>query len=494
MKLKASQKEYSNPLKGQVHHLCRMIFPVLLVGIVVVASGTHMALADVDAPLKPWVENPFYWSWNDKPILLLGGSDDDNLFQWPEAKLIPQLDRLAEAGGNVIRNTMSDRKDGEWEIYAYKQLENGSYDLMQWNDAYWDRFECMLRETAARSIFVQIEVWDRFDFTDSGNSNRWKIHPYNPTNNINYNGEESGLDDHYPDHPGRNRQPFFFTTPEQQNNTVLLPYQQRFVEKMLEHSLKYDHVLYCMDNETNGDEAWGQYWAKFIRERAEKAGKRVYLTEMWDKWDLTSSMHKRTFDHPELYDFVDVSQNNHKTGQEHWDNFLHVREYLSSLPRPMNTTKTYGADGNKFGHTDQDGIERFWRHLLAGAASMRFHRPDAGIGLNDKAVAAIRAARMLESKIPLWTLKPANALLSDRDDNEAYAAADPGRAYALYFPAGGAAVSLDLSAAKGKFTLYWINIDTGAWGAEQKVKGGKSIALNAPDDGNWAIACVSRKK
>ena len=65
----------------------------------------------------------------------------------------------------------------------------------------------------------------------------------------------------------------------------------------------------------------------------------------------------------------------------------------------MNTTKTYGPDGNKFGHSDQDGIERFWRHLLAGAASLRFHRPDSGLGLNDKAVAAIRAARKLEFKI-----------------------------------------------------------------------------------------------
>ena len=35
----------------------------------------------------------------------------------------------------------------------------------------------------------------------------------------------------------------------------------------------------------------------------------------------------------------------------------------------MNTTKIYGADGNKFGHTDQDAIERFWRHLLGGVAS-----------------------------------------------------------------------------------------------------------------------------
>src|SRR5687768_8330116 len=34
--------------------------------------------------------------------------------------------------------------------------------------------------------------------------------------------------------------------------------------------------------------------------------------------------------------------------------------------------KTYGADRNKFGHSDRDGVERFARHVLAGCASARF--------------------------------------------------------------------------------------------------------------------------
>ena len=61
--------------------------------------------------IKPWPENPWYWSYHGKPVMLMGGSDDDNLFQWPEKDLVVQLDRLANAGGNIIRNTMSDRKD-----------------------------------------------------------------------------------------------------------------------------------------------------------------------------------------------------------------------------------------------------------------------------------------------------------------------------------------------------------------------------------------------
>jgi hypothetical protein len=459
--------------------------------LIVLVTSSAAAVAPKDA-LQPWAENPWYWSYHGEALLLLGGSDDDNLFQWPEKDLLMQLDRLAAAGGNIIRNTMSDRKDKGYEVYPFKQLKNGKYDLNEWNEEYWTRFERMLRETAKRHIIVQIEIWDRFDYTDNGGSDRWQIHPYNPQNNVNYTYEQSGFARRYPDHPGANKQPFFFTTPKQRNNREVLTYQQRFVEKMLDHTLRYDHVLYCIDNETSGEEEWGKYWAQFVKERATKLERKVYVTEMWDDWDLTAERHKRTFDHPELYDFVDVSQNNHNKGQKHWDNFLHVREYLSKKPRPMNTTKTYGANDNKFGHTDQDGIERFWRHLLAGAASIRFHRPVAGLGLSDKAVAAIRAARKLESKIPLWLVKPANELLSDRESNEAYLSAHAGIAYALYFPAGGN-VRVDFSDVRGSLAIHWIDISSGEWGPVQNISGGEKTLLAPPGQGNWAAAIIIRE-
>ena len=30
--------------------------------------------------LQPWDKNPFYWEYNGKPVLLIGGTDNDNLF------------------------------------------------------------------------------------------------------------------------------------------------------------------------------------------------------------------------------------------------------------------------------------------------------------------------------------------------------------------------------------------------------------------------------
>ena len=39
--------------------------------------------------IRPWQANPFYWEYKGQPVLLLGGSDDDNLFQWPAGRLRP---------------------------------------------------------------------------------------------------------------------------------------------------------------------------------------------------------------------------------------------------------------------------------------------------------------------------------------------------------------------------------------------------------------------
>jgi hypothetical protein len=376
---------------------------------------------------------------------------------------------------------MSDRPDQGFEVYPFQRLPDGKYDLDQWNEEYWRRLANFLQWTADRAIIVQIEVWDRFDYS----TKNWESQPYNPKNNVNYTPAQSGLAAHYPEHPGQNRQPFFFTTPPQRNNSVVLKYQQRFVQQMLSYTLQHDHVLYCMDNETSAEEAWSSYWADFIRQQAKRSGRTIYLTEMWDAWDLQAPEHRRTFDHPERYDFCDVSQNNQKQGQEHWDNFQWVRARLAPQPRPLNTVKTYGADGGRYGN-NRAGLERWWRHILGGAAAARFHRPDSGLGLSQTAVVALKAARQLESVIKLWEVEPANALLSERSPNEAYLAARPGEAYALYFTDAGSVV-LDLQAAPGRFDVRWLDLTTGEWGLRETRSGGESVRLTPPRVGPWVV-------
>ncbi|MBT3268445.1 hypothetical protein HN371_14915 [Candidatus Poribacteria bacterium] len=424
--------------------------------------------------IRPSDEHPRYWQHEGQTVMLLGGSKKDSLFQIPH--LEEHLDEMRAVGANYIRNTMSDRKAIGYETWRVGQLPDGTYDLDSWNEAYWERFENLLEWTEARDIIVQIEVWDRFDYS----TDNWLGHPYNPKNNVNYTHEESGLAAEYPDHPGRNQQPFFFTTPNQRNNTVILPCQQRFVDKMLSYTLQYAHVLYCMDNETSGEEGWATYWAGYIRERATEASREVCITEMWDDWDLKAERHARTLDHPERYDFADVSQNNQKAGQEHWDNFQWTRAHIADSPRPLNTVKTYGADGGRF-YDSQEGVERWWRHVIGGAASARFHRPPTGLGLSDRAKASIVAARKVEAVVPFWDLEAANERLSDREENEAYLAAKAGEVYVLYFTKGGS-VTVDLADAPAALRLRWVDISSGEWAAESTVTGGSAVIIEAPDD------------
>ncbi len=62
---------------------------------------------DFSSDIRPYSENPKYWQYKGEPVLLLGGSNNDNLFQSPD--LEEQLDLLQSVGGNFIRNTMSSR-------------------------------------------------------------------------------------------------------------------------------------------------------------------------------------------------------------------------------------------------------------------------------------------------------------------------------------------------------------------------------------------------
>lgn len=437
------------------------------------------------SPIQPWSQNSWYWQYNDQPVLLLGASSDDNLFQWPAKMLVAHLDSMKQVGANYVRNTMSDRKDSGFELYPFKELKDGKFDLNNWNKEYWQRFEYFLKETSKRNIIVQIEVWDRFDYSREN----WGAHPYNPQNNVNYSEAESGLGLVYPEHPGYNKQPFFFTTPNQQNNELLLKYQQKFVEKMLTYSLKFDHVLYCMDNESSGEEEWSAYWARLIRSKAQEKGVKVYLTEMWDSRNLQHEHHKRTFNHAELYDFCDISQNNHRHDQAHWDNFMWAKNYLSSLPRPINTVKTYGADNGQHGSTN-NGIDGWWRHVIGGAASARFHRPVAGLGLSKLTMNSIEAAREIEKITPFWELTPDNSLLLNRDENEAYLTSKQGETYVVFFPDKGE-VAIDLTNYDYGFTLQWVNVREGKWDLESNIMGGKIITLNSSGN-NEGVAVLNK--
>jgi hypothetical protein len=247
-----------------------------------------------------------------------------------------------------------------------------------------------------------------------------------------------------------------------------------------------------MNNETNESPEWGQYWIRFIQERAAEAGAIVYTTDMFD--DGYKAEESRAYpvilNNPDIYTFVDISQVNSRNFHEvHWSKMRWLVSQVNKHPRPANNVKIYGSGHTMWGSgRPEDGVERFFRDLIGGCASARFHRPGAGNGLNALAQGAIKAARKLESVIKMWDVEPQMELLVDRRD-EVYVAAGDGGQCVLYFADGGC-VGLDLAHVPGQFSLRWISVRSGEWGAEATIEGGSTVTVSAPDRGGWVAALV----
>ena len=82
-------------------------------------GAEHRSAHDDNADrIRPYAANPGYWQYKGQPVLLLGGTKDDSLYQIPDLK--EQLDLLVSVGGNYVRNTMSARRDQT----SYRSIAN----------------------------------------------------------------------------------------------------------------------------------------------------------------------------------------------------------------------------------------------------------------------------------------------------------------------------------------------------------------------------------
>ncbi len=457
--------------------------------------------------------NPFYWAIDGETTLLIGGTVNDNLFQTEH--LEEHLYALKAAGGNYVRSTLSSRDEGD--VKPYSKNAEGLYDLESFNPEFWAKLEQFFEITARLGIIPQVEIWATYDFYwgDYG----WASNPFNPALNNTYTAELSGLPEliDYPAQTTNN--PFFKSVPALEDNGYLLGIQKAFVDKLLSISFKYDHILYCIDNETLAHHAWAEYWAKYLRSAAEKSNKHIYVTEMWDYWDPTNgevdglvkqhpdlggwfaehtnpdlhddSKFKYSLSRPDLYSFLDVSNTNAQSGQVHYDATLWVRKAVEKRGQymPITNVKVYGGDLNQvWAGTRKDGRDRFWRNIFSGHASVRFHRPTAGIGFDSMAQAHIRSARMLTDSVMLYEMAPANTLLTDREEDEAYCLANPDANEALlYFPEGGE-VSLDMK--PGTYSVHWLDISTATWG--EIVMTELPGSVTAPTEAPWAVVVRRR--
>lgn len=420
-------------------------------------NQTSTAIAGEQAEdIMPYSENPWYWQYQGKPILLHGGSDDDNLWQWTGKKLTDQLDLLKSVGGNYVRNTMSDR-DAD-NIFAHIKNQQGKFDLNVWNNEYWKRLDDFLFETSKRGIIVQLTLWDHFDL----GSSRFPIHPLNPKNNLNW---EVGVITHEDDYYGGSLKT---------GNQKVIAYQHKYVDKLLSVVFKYNHILFNISNESSLGAEWEDYWANYLKNKASGQGKIIYLTSMQM---VSSNGVRHVIGNRDLFSFVEVSQNSQDSkggrGKAHYDNIIHFRRMIeadSRGPLPMNNEKIYGSgDGRNYSSgTGREAEDRFWKNIFAGCASVRFHRNEGfwGIGLSDRAQANIKSMTLFLEEFDIFNAVPYEGIKM-HGASEGYAMANMGKEYAVYLPGGRYSVELDPWIFVKKIKVKFLDIDTSTWSDEK---------------------------
>lgn len=203
-------------------------------------------------------------------------------------------------------------------------------------------------------------------------------------------------------------------------------------------SLGGNYVRNTMSDRDEGNESslgaeWENHWAAYIKENASKANKEIYLTSM----NLVpSSGVRHVLTHRNLYDFVEISQNNQDSkgarGRAHYENVVK------------------------------------WKNIFAGAASVRFHRPEGywGMGLTERAQVNIKAMDMFLEAFDIFSAGPYEGIKLIAE-SEGYAMANLGKSYAVYFPAGRYAAELDPWIYAKKVRIKSLDIDSATWSEEK---------------------------
>ncbi len=469
-----------------------------------------------------------YWKYKNQKTLLIGGwnhghnphidhdESDANGSQGVSTveQIKAAISEMVDAGGNLLRCVLNPGMAAGIQNHNFCTTSGGKYDMNDMTGPFWTRLNMFLADAESKGVVVQLEIWDRFDLFDKGWKS-WPVSPFNPDNNINYTTAQSGLANSYSSY---NNQPFLQGVPghpvyeaassgRKTQYDLVRGFQEKFVDKLLEISFKYNNVLYCMNNETHEDPKWGEYWIDYIRTKASAAEKNILVTEMLDQlyFGVNGTDWQYQSNNPDSYDYIDVSQVNSRHRDEaSWNIIKDIADDAKSKDILLHMTKVYGSDlalsgapwsGWKPGDSD-NAIEEWWRSLVAGVAGIRIHRPTAGIGLNDLVKNNMKSVRLIENNIKFWDVEPHQELLGNRESDEAYVAANLGEAYILFYTANGqGSVTLDLSNYSGTdYEVSWVDVSNGILDESKftTISGGSVVALDRPSAGFWVASIVKQ--
>jgi len=425
-------------------------------------------------------ENPRYFKYKGKHVFLAGKTwgwtaisapppglardyKDDSASQYDYRH---DIENLAAHKGNLVRLTLfwpgHGREGGE---LPYQKVDEKRYDLTKWNPAYWKRLRGFLSECQKRDVIVNLEIFDHPAV--KGWDGRWPMHPFNPDNNVNYDGRAITTRD-------GSRQ-FFWTLPSHQKRPVVLEHQQRLVDKLLEETWQFGNIIYSLGNEDPSPREWSLHWARRIHAFGRKKGVRLLVTNMSPQYVLEEKE----------FDVFDAQ----------------VTLRVSPLRQPpiiarlLKYRKPVYSSGLGIRSDDSQTRDNLWIKFITGCAGARYHRVkghyrDARRNYEETSDFVLNLQKFVDD-VRFWRLDVRHADV--KADIPAFCLSEAGKEYAIYLlrrkrSAEKRPEQITINLAKGRYDLRWYHPDKGRYEPNQRVTSeGRPVTLKSPPFA-WDIA------
>lgn len=476
---------------------------------------------EVDNSIQPYPENPHYLAWGDTPVFPLGAT---GYHSWTpisrpnEVNFTEQLDRLAKVMDEIgsphvcgfVRclpyDPMNHMHDGDVEtvLQPWVKLDDGRYDLEQFEPAWEERLQGFLDAALERRILVSLEIWDDWSVTrgpggayDPGEGNGWNGHPFNPKNNVNYDEAV------FPVETSVCNAPFYSTIPSQQNNIQVLNLQKKYVDHLLSIATGYPNIILNISNESRSHLDWSRFWARYIRERVPSGfmiGEMPSTNRKDGGGECEHEFSPLTLCTDPLYDFVDIAQgvSRHEFGEPRQQalgggkRILTYRQAMTEAGtvRPLIVSKDYSRD-------EKGGDMVLWSRFVSGAASARFHRP---AGDNPESVIvfqheAIERLGRFIAKVPFWQMHPTPEIVLELPEGAgANVFADPSSVCVVQLIGAIDAGTIQLGLSAGVWAVEWIDPSTGNETDRLEITvDGASLKMNFPPGPDHRIVLLKKK-
>lgn len=329
------------------------------------------------------------------------------------------------------------------------------FDLTRFNPEYFERLRARVRAAGERGIYVSVMLFEGWGMMHGSRGPKpapegwpWRAHPFHRDNNI--NGDADGDD----------------RTGEVHTRTfsAVNAIQADYIRKVVDTLNDLDNVLYEVINE-GGQKDWDWWVIQTVREHERKKPKQHPL-------GLTGHGAER------LKDML--------ASEADWVSPGRLDGYAEDPPAwtgkkvsLLDTDHIWGMGGN---------ADWVWKAFTRGHNPLFMDQYQGAVfdaadrhAQWDELRRALGHTRRLAGRVNLATMTPHDEMASTK-----YCLANPGVAYIVYLPQGGA-VTVDLAAVSGTLAVEWVSPVAGGVTPAGTIDGGAKRSFKPPFEGDAVL-------